>query len=131
MLVVITFSRQEPVVLGEIFFKDLLLEVYLVMSLVGLTAIEEIQGVLEPQVKDVLLCQRHEVVLTSGHSANYIYIRDAWARDKGMHLYFHVPLEVPSEYIMLEGFRLSENELNNVRLACSKYLRYLPIIEVE
>jgi len=101
------------------------------MSLVGLTAIEEIQRVLEPQVKDMLLCQRHEVVLTSGDSANHVNKWDALARCVGMHLHFHVPLEVPSEDIMLEGLRLSEDELDYVRLACRKYLRYLAIIQVE
>jgi hypothetical protein len=53
------------------------------------------------------------------------------ARGVGMHLHFHVPLEVPSEDIMLEGLRLSEYELDYVRLACRKYLRYLAIIQVE
>jgi hypothetical protein len=32
---------------------------------------------------------------------------------------------------MLEGFRLSEDELDNIRMACRKYLRYLAIIQVE
>lgn len=131
MLVVIALSCQEFVVLGKIFLENLLLVVDLVMSFVGLTAIEEIQGVLEPQVKDVLLCQRHEVVLTSRHSANHIDKWDALARRVGMHLHFHVPLEVPSEDIMLQGLRLREDELDYVRLACRKYLGYLAIIQVE
>lgn len=131
MLVVIALSCQEFVVLCKIFLEHLLLVVDLVMSFVGLTAIEEIQGVLEPQVKDVLLCQRHEVVLTSRHSANHIDKWDNLARSVGMHLHFHVPLEVPSEDIMLQGLRLREDKLDYVRLACRKYLGYLAIIQVE
>ena len=32
---------------------------------------------------------------------------------------------------MLEGFRLSVDELEDVRLTCSKYLRYLSMIQFE
>ena len=79
----------------------------------------------------MLLCQRHKVILTSRHSTNQIDIRDSLARGEGMHLYFHVPFDIPSEDIMLEGFRLSEDELEDVRLTCSKYLRYLSMIQFE
>lgn len=66
----------------------------------------------------MLLSQRHIKILTSRHSTNHIDIGDALARGVGMHLYFHVPFDVPGEDIMLGGFFLSEDELDDVRLAC-------------
>jgi predicted lipase len=93
------------------------------MTLVGFTAVEEIMWKLEPQVKDVLFFQRYEVILMSRHSTDHIDIWDAFARGVCMHLYFHVPFEVPSEDIMLEGVCLSEDELDYVRMTCCEYLR--------
>ena len=63
---------------------------------------------------------RREVVLTSGDSANHVDIGDALARGVGMHLHLHVPLEVPSEDIMLEGLRLSEDELDDAGMTRMK-----------
>lgn len=107
------------------------MEVDFIMSLVSLAAIEEIDRVLEPHIKDVVFWQRDEIILTSSHSTNQIDIGDAFARSEGLHLHFHVPFNVPSKDIMLKWFRLSIDELDDVRLACSKYLRYLASIQVE
>jgi len=107
------------------------MELDFIMSLVSFAAIEEIDRELEPHIKDVLFCQRHEIILTSSNSTNQIDIGDAFARSVGLHLHFHVPFDVPSEDIMLEWFRLSIDELDDVRLARTKYLRYLASIQVE
>jgi hypothetical protein len=122
---------QEIAILREISLEDILIKLNFVMSLVGLTSIEEIYRVLESEIKDVLLLQRHEVILTSCYSTNHIDIGDSLARGEGMHLNFHVSFDIPSEDIILQGFCLSEDELDDVWLACRKYLSYLAMIKVE
>jgi hypothetical protein len=131
VLVIIALFGQELLVLGEILLENFILEGNIFMPFVSLTAIEEIQRELESQVKDVIFCHRHKVVLTSCHSTNDVDKWDTLARAVGMHLYLHVPLEVPGEDVMLEGFRLSECELDDVRLASRKYLCYHSFIQVE
>lgn len=130
MLVVVTLPKQELIVFLEILLEQLLIELDLVMTLVRLRSIKEVQWELESQIIYVLFCQWYEVVLPGGDSTDYVDIWDVDTRSEGVHLHFHVPLEIPSEHIVLKGSRLSENELDDLWMLGCQNLSDLSKIKI-